>query len=169
MNNIYQIEIATPPPDADSPETWKEMARRLTGHPQEDPIHFVQSSTQDDSYRLTIAVPEDMETPNQALAQAGHHPRGVEPEAPLLDEDSVIIPTAFQLRHFGVILNPSSVSNHPQRQDLIAEALQAALPDLPEAARNILNWTGIDQDKNGVATLHWHDPQADPGIPGDQQ
>ena len=159
MNNIYQIHIDTPPPGAEDRETWQAMVRELTGADGETPTHFVQASTQDDSHRLTIAVPEDDDDLNRNLARAGHLPEFAEPDTPVLDQDSVIIPTTFQLSQFGAIIDPRSISNNPQRQALMAEALMEALPDLPDPARNFLHWTAIDQDESGVATLSWHDPR----------
>ena len=69
---------------------------------------------------------------------------------------SCVVPGSFQVRHFGVTIDPRSVSDHPQRQGIIADTLVQHIPDLPEEARDFLNWTWTDADEEtGAVTIHW--------------
>ena len=81
-----------------------------------------------------------------------------------MEGESCVIPGTFQLKHFGVVLDPRSVSNHPQRQQIIAETLAAHVPDLPEKARDFMNWKFIESEQEtGVAVVHWGEEYEDEG------
>ena len=90
------------------------------------------------------------------IEETGLQPVFREPEAPHVDGNSCVVPGSFQVRHFGVTIDPRSVSDHPQRQGIIADTLVQHIPDLPEEARDFLNWTWIDADEEtGAVTIHW--------------
>ena len=73
-----------------------------------------------------------------------------------MEGNSCVLPGSFQVRHFGVTIDPRSVSDHPQRQGIIADTLVQPIPDLPEEARDFLNWTWTDADEEtGAVTIHW--------------
>ena len=117
---------------------------------------FMQPSNLDPSCRITISVPRRMAEAVRRIEETGLQPVFREPEAPHVDGNSCVLPGSFQVRRFGVTIDPRSVSDHPQRQGIIADTLVQHIPDLPEEARDFLSWTRIDADEEtGAVTIHW--------------
>ncbi len=172
-SNVYHVHFT----DHQLPESGEEKARfareyseNLTGETAGEISVFIQQSAHDPTHRVTISVPQRLEEAVRRIEASGLSPAFTEPEAPRVDGDSCIIPGSFQIRHFGTILDPRSISNHPQRQSIIAETLAENVPDFPEHARDFLNWETLDSDdETGTAVLYWkpepEEPQAGTGNP----
>ena len=70
-----------------------------------------------------------------------------------------MLPGSFQVLRFGRWLDPRSVENNPERMQIIAEEAAGATGDLPEEARDILNWREMQADEvNGTFTVEWEIP-----------
>ena len=90
------------------------------------------------------------------IRESGLEPEFTEPERPYVAGNSCVIPGSFQIRHFGVTLNPRAISDHPQRQSIIAETLAEYVPDFPEVAKDFLNWNYVEADEDtGLAVIYW--------------
>ena len=169
-SNVYHVHFLDhqlPEDGAEKARFAREYAAELTGVPtagvqQDEIICFIQSHTQDPSCRVTISVPQRLTEAVRRIEESGLEPVFTEPEKPRLEGDTCVLPGSFQIRHFGVVLNPQSVSNHPVRQDIIAKTLAAHVPDLPEIAKDFLNWTWIDADEEtGAAVISWEREEDD--------
>ena len=70
-----------------------------------------------------------------------------------------MLPGSFQVLMFGRWLDPRIIENNPARMQIIAEAATKAMGDLPEEARDILNWREMFGDEvNGTFTVEWETP-----------
>ena len=147
-----------PADDGDKVKFARDYAAALTGASLEDVTCFIQQHTGDPSSRVTISIPQRLTEAVRRMEESGLQPVFEEPEKPYVDGDSCIVPGSFQIRHFGVTIDPRSVSNHPQRQSIIAEVLSQHVPELPETAKNFLNWNYIESDEEtGLIVIYWGD------------
>ena len=91
------------------------------------------------------------------LRAAGAVPAFQEPEGPYWEDNALVLPGSFQVLRFGRWLDPRSVENNPSRMHIIVEEAAKAMPDLPEEARDILNWTEMyaSDEENGTFTVAW--------------
>ena len=106
-----------------------------------------------------MSIPSDLEDALRSMREAGLQPEFSEPAQPVLQDGSCLLPLSFQVRHFGRPLEPGMLDNDPNRQVLVAGAMSGQVDDLPEAARNVLNWTLVEQDpKTQAVTSHWEEP-----------
>lgn len=86
------------------------------------------------------------------MRAAGLRPEFQEAPEPEVGDDSFTIPLSFQVRNFGRPLDPRMIENNPERMTIIAGAVEG----LPDEARDILNWTFIEQDPETQAvTIYW--------------
>ncbi len=109
--------------------------------------------------RLTVSVPERLTQVHGALRAAGAVPALEEPEAPYWEDNTLVLPGSFQVLRFGRWLDPRSVENNPVRMRIIAEEVAMATGDLPEEAKDILNWREMHSDDvNGTFTVEWETP-----------
>ena len=163
-SNVYQVHF----PNDQLPETGEEKAQfareyaeRISGAKSDRFIQYIQPHNHEaSSCRITIIVPEELTEVNESIRRAGLEPAFQEPQHPEVDGNSCIIPNSFQIRQFGLNLDPATGSNHPTRQGLIASALTQHVPGIPAAAMDILNWTDIEKDEaTGILILHWLDPE----------
>ena len=82
-----------------------------------------------------------------------------------MDGDSCIVPGSFQIRHFGVTIDPRTVSNHPKRQSIMANVLAEHVPDLPDVAKDFLNWHYIESDEEtGMIVIFWGDDEEEDAV-----
>ncbi len=137
----------------------------LAGPERDEITQVVQKSNVEDSYRLTVAVPQRLQEVVERIARSGLEPEFEEPEKPHVEGNSCIVPGTFQLRKFGVTLHPRSISNNPERQQMIAQVLADSVPDFPEEGKDFLNWNYIESDEEtGIAVIHWgEDSEEDDG------
>ena len=160
-SNVYHVHFLDhqlPESDDDKIQFARDYAAQLTGATLDDVTCFIQKHAGDPSYRLTISVPKRLADALRRVGESGLEPVFEEPEKPYVDGDSCIVPGTFQLKHFGVTIDPQAVSNHPQRQSIIAQALTEHVPDLPEVAQNFLNWTYVESDEaTGLIRISWAD------------
>ena len=158
-SNIYRVNFPTDqlPEDGEGREWFAEhFPQLITG--EEEVSGFLQEHVSEPICQLTMSVPLRLEEALRRLEQAGLRPVFQEAAAPFVQDTSCTMPLSFQLRHFGLPLDPRSIQNHPLRQEIIAETLERHLREFPEAARNILNWVGIEaHDENEDITIHWED------------
>jgi hypothetical protein len=158
VSNVYQIHfLDTQLPEGDSEKARfaRKYVTNLVGA-ESAVTFFMQPSNLDPSCRITISVPRRMAEAVRRIEETGLQPVFREPEAPHVDGNSCVLPGSFQVRRFGVTIAPRSVSDHPQRQGIIADTLVQHIPDLPEEARDFLSWTRIDADEEtGAVTIHW--------------
>ena len=111
---------------------------------------------------MTISVPQRLTDAIRRIADSGLEPVFEEPEMPYVDGDSCVVPGSFQIRHFGAAIDPRAVSNHPQRQSIMAEVLAEHVPDFPDIAKNFLNWNYIETDEEtGLIVISWGNGEAD--------
>ena len=147
VSNVYQIHfLDTQLPEGDSEKARfaREYVTNLVGAESAwEVVFFMQPSNLDPSCRITISVPRRMAEAVRRIEETGLQPVFQEPEAPYVDGNSCVVPGSFQVRHFGVTIDP-------------ADTLVQHIPDLPEEARDFLNWTWIDADEEtGAVTIHW--------------
>ena len=160
-SNVYHIhflDYQLPADDGDKVKFARDYAASLTGASLEDVICFIQQHTGDPSSRVTISIPQRLTEAVRRMEESGLQPVFEEPEKPYIDGDSCVVPGSFQIRHFGVTIDPRSVSNHPQRQSIMSEVLSQHVPELPETAKNFLNWNYIESDEEtGLIVIYWGD------------
>ena len=160
-SNVYHVHFLDhqlPESDDDKIQFARDYAAQLTGATLDDVTCFIQKHAGDPSYRLTISVPKRLADALRRVGESGLEPVFEEPEKPYVDGDSCIVPGTFQLKHFGVTIDPQAVSNHPQRQSIIAQVLTEHVPDLPQVAQNFLNWTYVESDEaTGLIRISWAD------------
>jgi len=107
---------------------------------------------------VTISVPQRLADSLKRVGESGLKPVFEEPEHPYVDGDCCIVPGSFQVKHFGVNIDPRAVSNHPERQSIMAAVLAEHVPDLPEVAKDFLNWRYIEADEEtGLIVIFWGD------------
>ena len=164
-SNVYHVHFLDhqlPEDDQDKAQFAREYAVELTGASLDDITCFMQKHAGDPSYRLTISVPQRLADAIRRVGESGLEPVFEEPEMPYVDGDSCIVPGSFQIRHFGVTIDPRAVSNHPERQSAMARVLVEHVPDLPDVARDFLNWHYIEADEaTGLIAIFWSDGDAD--------
>ena len=132
-SNVYHVHFLDhqlPEDDQDKAQFAREYAVKLTGASLDDITCFMQKHAGDPSYRLTISVPQRLADALRRVGESGLEPVFEEPEKPYVDGDSCIVPGSFQIRHFGVTIDPRAVSNHPERQSAMAR-IGRALPAVP--------------------------------------
>ena len=135
------------PPDPDGKARFaREYSERLTGLSTEEMTCLIQPHNHDASCRVTITVPQRHREAIRRIEESGLGPAFSEPEQPILEDKACILPSTFQILHFGGEIDPRSVSNHPGRLSIIAKTLAEHVPGLPEAAQDFLNWIGIETD-----------------------
>ena len=160
-SSVYHVHFLghqLPEQDDELRAFFEKYLEDMAGPDRDGVAHVVQKSNFDDSCRLTVSVPHRLEDIIRRIDQSGLEPVFEEPETPYLEGESCVIPGTFQLQKFGTVLDPRSVSDHPQRQQIIAETLAEHVPDFPEEARDFLNWKFIETDQEtGVAIVHWGD------------
>ena len=160
-SNVYHIHFLDhqlPESDADKAQFARDYAANLTGASLDDVTCFIQKHAGDPSYRLTISVPKRLADALRRVGESGLEPVYEEPERPYVDGDSCIVPGSFQLKHFGVNIDPRAVSNHPERQSIMAQVLTEHVPDLPAVAKDFLNWQYIEADEEtGQIAIFWND------------
>lgn len=164
-SNVYHVHFLDhqlPEGDQDKMQFAREYAADLTGASLDDITCFLQKHTGDPSYRLTISVPQRLTDALRRVSESGLEPVFEEPEKPCVDGDSCIVPGSFQIRHFGVAIDPRAVSNHPERQSVMARVLAEQVPDLPDVAKDFLNWHYIEADEEtGLIAIFWSDGETD--------
>ena len=155
VSNVYHVHFL----DTQLPKARfaREYVANLVGAESAGDVAFLmQPSNLDPSCRITISAPRRMAEAVRRIEETGLQPVFQEPEAPYVEGNSCVLPGSFQVRNFGVTIDPRSVSDHPQRQRIIADTLVQHIPGLPEEARDFLNWTWIASDEEtGTATIHW--------------
>ena len=160
-SNVYHIHFLDHQMPAGEPDLVRfarDYAAELSGASLDDITCFIQQHTGDPSYRVTISVPQRLTDAIRRIADSGLEPVFEGPERPYVDGDSCIVPGSFQIRHFGATIDPRAVSNHPQRQSIMAEVLTEHVPDLPDIAKNFLNWNYIETDEEtGLIVIFWGD------------
>ena len=149
------------PPDKDGIIDWAEAETdRLTGGRAGQVVHFIQQSNHAPEYRLTISVPESATEALAALRYHGAKPRFEEPEKPYAEGNEIILPGSFQVVNFGHWLDARSVQNNPERLLLLCSAVNEAIPDLPQEARDWMNWSRMDHNEvNGTFSIMWGEPE----------
>ena len=160
-SNVYHVHFLDhqlPESEEDKVQFARDYAVDLTGASLDDITCFIQKHTGDPSYRVTISVPQRLADALTRVGESGLEPVFEEPEHPYVDGDSCIVPGSFQIRHFGVNIDPRAVSNHPERQSTMATVLAEHVPDLPDVAKNFLNWRYIEADEEtGLIVIFWGD------------
>ena len=158
-NNVYHVHYENsqlPGQDEDKARFARERAAEITGTTPEEITYFMQPNNLEPTCRLTIVVPQRLTEAVRRTEEAGAEFQFEEPEQPYLDGNSCVIPGSFQVVNFGKWLEPQSLQDHPARQQIIAAALTAELPDLPHEAQNTLNWTSIETNEDtGLAVIRW--------------
>ena len=158
-SNVYHVHFLDhqlPAGEFDLVEFARDYAVELTGASIDDITCFIQRHTGDPSYRVTISVPQRLADAVRRVEDSGLRPVFEEPEKPYVDGDSCIIPGSFQIKHFGVTIDPRTVSNHPERQSIMAQVLSDHVPGLPDAAKDFLNWNYIEADEEtGLIVIFW--------------
>ena len=164
-SNVYHVHFLDhqlPEGDQDKAQFAREYAVELTGAGLDDITCFIQKHTGDPSYRLTISVPQRLADALERVRESGLEPVFEEPEKPYVDGNSCIVPGSFQIRHFGLTIDPRAVSNHPERQSTMARVLVEHVPDLPDVASDFLNWRYIEADEEtGSIAIFWSDGEVD--------
>ena len=154
--NVYRMIIQNsdlPEDDEGRIKFAREYARHATG--LENPEHWLEPHRQEPHCRLTISAPAELENTVGRMMEAGLRPAFQEPAGHRTGDKSCMLPLSFQVRNFGRPLEPGMIEDNPGRMTIIA----GAIPDLPDAARDILNWTFIEQDPETHAiTIHWEQP-----------
>ena len=160
-SNVYHVHFLDhqlPESEEDKVQFARDYAVELTGASLDDITCFIQKHTGDPSYRVTISVPQRLADSLTRVGEFGLEPVFVEPEHPYVDGDCCIVPGSFQIRHFGVNIDSRAVSNHPERQSIMAAVLAEHVPDLPEVAKDFLNWRYIEADEEtGLVVIFWGD------------
>ena len=162
-SNVYHVHFLDhqlPEQDGDKAQFARDYAVELTGASLDDITCFIQKHTGDPSYRVTISVPQRLTDALKRVGQSGLEPVFEEPENPYVDGDSCIVPGSFQIRHFGGAVDPRTASNHPERQGIMAQVLTEHVPDLPDVAKDFLNWRCIESDEEtGLIVIFWGDDE----------
>ena len=160
-NNVFHfLTELLPESDEDKAAFARENTAKLTGGAENEVAYYMQPHNHEPTCRLTISVPELLTQVNAALRAAGAVPAFQEPEGPYGEANTLILPGSFQVLRFGRWLDPISVENNPARMNIIAEEAAKVIPDLPEEARDILNWTVMDADEeNGTFIVEWASPE----------
>ncbi len=160
-SNVYHVHFLDhqlPESEEDKVQFARDYTVELTGASLNDITCFIQKHTGDPSYRVTISVPQRLADSLTRVGEFGLEPVFEEPEHPYVDGDCCIVPGSFQIRHFGVNIDPRAVSNHPERQSIMAAVLAEYVPDLPEVAKDFLNWRYIEADEEtGLIVIFWGD------------
>lgn len=160
-SNVYHVHFLDhqlPESEEDKVQFARDYAVELTGASLNDITCFIQKHTGDPSYRVTVSVPQRLADSLTRVGEFGIEPVFEEPEHPYVDGDSCIVPGSFQIRHFGANIDPRAVSNHPERQSIMAAVLAEHVPDLPEVAKDFLNWRYIEADgETGLIVIFWGD------------
>ena len=158
-SNVYHVHFLDhqlPESEEDKVQFARDYAVELTGASPDDITCFIQKHTGDPSYRVTISVPQRLADSLKRVGEFGLEPVFEEPEKPYVDGDSCIVPGSFQVKHFGVNIDPIAVSDHPERQGVMASVLTEHVPDLPEVAKDFLNWRYIEADEEtGLIAIFW--------------
>ena len=167
MNNVYQVhflDIQLPESLEDKVKFSQDYARDLTRAEPDQITCLIQPSNVDPSCRITIAIPQRLTSVVERVESSGLSPVFTEPESPYVEDDHCFLPAIFQIRHFGGVLHPRMVADHPARLEKIAEAIRDEVPGLPEVAKDWRNWnkTMADtEDENSVFVIYWgdHEPE----------
>ena len=119
----------------------------------------------EDSIIIFISVPTDMISLNDTIAAAGFDLLHQGPTAPTVDENSITISRAFQIRNFYHTISPQSVSDNPSAMASMASAISDATAALgstvPPGAIDSRQWAGMASDPDTEAlTIYWYtDPE----------
>ena len=106
--------------------------------------------------RIVITVPEDRTEVLERMAAAGQESAHTEPTRPEAYENRVVIPRAFQVRHLGDPIHPTSVCNNPTRMLAVSNALAEHTDHLPSEATNCWMWESAESDEETqVLTIYW--------------
>ena len=158
-SNVYHVHFMDDqlPPDPEGKARFaREYSERLTGLSPEEMTCLIQPHNHDASCRVTITVPQRHREAIRRIEESGLEPAFSEPEQPILEDNACILPSTFQILHFGGEINPQSVQDHPGRLSIIAKTLTEHVPGLPPEARDFLNWIGIETDEQtGAARIFW--------------
>lgn len=161
-NTVYHFHFLNqllPESGEDKAIFARENTAKLTGGAESEVIFYMQPHTHEPTCRLTISVPERLTRVHGALRAAGAVPAFEEPEAPYWEDNTLVLPGSFQVLNFGRWLDPRSVENNPERMQIIADEAAKATGNLPEEAKDILNWREMYADEaNGTFTVEWETP-----------
>ena len=135
VSNVHQVHfLDTQLPEGDSEKARfaREYVANLVGAESAGEVtFFMQPSNLDPSCRITISVPRRMAEAVRSIEEIGLQPVFRELEAPHVDGNSCVAPGSFQVRYFGMTIDPRSVSDHPQRQGSIADTWFSTSPTCP--------------------------------------
>ena len=161
-SSVYHFHFLNellPESDEDKSAFARKNTAKLTGGAESEVIFYMQPHNHEPTCRLTISVPERLTRVHGALRAAGAVPAFEEPETPYWEDHTLVLPGSFQVIRFGRWLDPRSVENNPARMQIIADEAARATGDLPEEAKDILNWTAMNaDDANGTFTIEWEIP-----------
>ena len=146
-----------PEDDGEKNAAAKTIAANLTGQNQ-GWRHFLQYSDHLDNFRLTIMVPEDMESALEKLTREGYFSIGEEPTLPEVNGNTAVIPSSYQFDKAGLLIHPRSVESNPERLLSLAQLLADA--GLPNAFHDYRNWADMDHDEEiGTFFVTLYDPK----------
>ena len=164
-NQVFRFSYGADavPQDEGQITDWAEAeANRLTGGAVGRVVHFIEQHSRDPEYRLTISVPELAAEALAALRGHGAEPEFEEPGRPYAEGNAIILPGSFQVVKFGCWIDPRSVQDNPERLMLLCSAVNEAIAELPEEARDWMNWSWMDHDEdNGTFTITWGEPEGE--------
>lgn len=160
-SNVYRIDYNPDqvPSDPDLiPAFARDQVVNLVG-PGTTGIDFSMEAMDNSEYfRLTLTVPQRMDSITARLHAAGFSPSHTEPEVPVAyeDENFCTLPRAFQVLHFGQPVHPQAVQDSPYAMATIANALAEYGVDMPAEALNYHGWLTINSDEDtDILTITW--------------
>ena len=108
-SNVYHVHFMDDqlPPDPEGKARFaREYSERLTGLSPEEMTCLIQPHNHDASCRVTITVPQRHREAIRRIEESGLEPAFSEPEQPILEDNACILPSTFQILHFGGEINP---------------------------------------------------------------
>lgn len=159
-SDVYHIYLDTsdlPSDPSDYPAFARSKVRALTG-PNADGIDFsLEQAPDDETLHIVLTVPQRLTDVTRDLTAAGLAPLHTEPEYPMANDNSCIIPRSFQVRCFGAPIEPLALNDNPSALHAVSNALLDRHSDhLPPEALDPHHWVTTESDpETQVLTIYW--------------
>ena len=157
--HVYQLTIPKehlPTDQRDIEDFCRDYVLNLIGWETRGIDFSAEEESHQGPIKIVITVPENRTEVLERMANAGQVSVHTEPARPEAHENYVVIPRAFQVRHLGDPVHPTSVCNNPTAMLAVSNALAEHADHLPGEAINCWMWSSPDSDdETQVLTIYW--------------